>query len=158
MPNPIRQPLPKGFRDNREERREKRETPQPPQAGGPKKVGGASLSEARAERARNGSNRKRDVEALNYSSKIFPPDDVQPNAEAAQAWTDALDCMSEDHPAYIAANMRYLVCRGVSGGKVVIVGERNVSFFRRRHQETLSEHVREVSDFDGVLICDEVQT
>lgn len=161
-PGPLADLVPKrpevSALQNRTEQDRTRENPQTPASGGLQKLNGTSLSEARAQRARQGSKRKRDLEALAAISRVEIPADTKQSVEAEQAFGAAVNRLSFHNPSRIGATDGMLVCHGLSGNKVVVVAERMGEFWRKRYGQSLADAIRQVSDFDGCLICDEVRS
>ena len=118
-----------------------------------------SAQAQRAQRARNGSRRKRDLDALRAeATPLVPvPADVKPDDRAATAWADALDTLRFRLPFGSVENwLDPLTVLGVAGNCIVVTGHpRNVDWTRKRYAAALSELVG--PDFAGVLICDRGQ-
>lgn len=117
-----------------------------------------SVQGQRAERARRGSRRKRDLEALRAEEGpvgVFAPDDTRPDDRAVTAWTDALDALRDTEPFGAVENwLDPMTVLGTSQGRIVVTGSpAHVAWCRKRYASALDELVP-----DGVLICDGEQS
>ena len=122
----------------------------------PNPLSGGTVEE-RAERARNGSRRQRDLEALADVQRVPIPDDVEQDDSVVTIWAAALDSLRARDSVTAAAAVENwldpLTVLGVSDDHIVVTGHpRNVDWTRKRYAATLSVLVR--PDFAGVLICD----
>lgn len=110
----------------------------------------------RAARARNGSRRQRDLDALaeQERSRYAPPADITPHPDAGPTWTAALDA------AEIPASPREsfidpLHVLGERDGALCVGGPpRCAEWCRRRWGRAIADAIRERSSFTGLLVFD----
>lgn len=93
----------------------------------------------RAERARNGSKRKRDQEALR-AERYSRPQDIQPDPNAAGAWSSMLAALRPTLPesGYVYW-LAPVVAIGSRDGKIVLESPRKLDWYERRYAAALDE-------------------
>ena len=108
-----------------------------------------------AERARNGSKRKRDIAALAAETARPLPGDVQADPVAAELWKRVLEAVRPTVPPSAFANwIAPVTFRGVREGCLVVAGpERAEEWVRRRYGAALGELIRadETTAYRGLL-------
>lgn len=133
-----------------EESRREKTPPTPPQAGG---------RLARVKRARAGSRRRRDLEALQEREPIPVPVDVIETADARATWRVVValaESSPQLRPDVIDAWLRPARVAGERNGRVVIAAPPRISErLRRRFGAWLGEAVRSCSAHTGIEIYDD---
>lgn len=122
-----------------------------------------STTEQRAKRAEGGSRRKRDIEAyaevedLTFEEAVaelteakrppftidttqLPPDDVEPDPNAAAAWSSMLAALRPTLPesGYVYW-LAPVVAIGSRGGKICLESPRKLDWYERRYAAALDE-------------------
>lgn len=123
--------------------------PKPPQGG---------AEESPADRARKGSRRQRDVDALAVEAAARNVELLSAPAspEASAAFDEALVLLRAAFPKApgIGLFVERLRVVGALDEALVLAGDhRIVSWVRRRHAAALGEAVRKVSDYRGVYLA-----
>lgn len=104
----------------------------------------------RAERARNGSKRKRDQEALR-AERYSRPSDVSDDPNAAAAWASMLDALRPTLPESGYAHwLAPVEAIGSRDGVLCLSTPRELSWYRR-YDATLDELAR-LNGYDGWAI------
>lgn len=116
------------------------------------------MSSERAERARQGSQRQRDIAALETEERhaTLPPDDVQESAAATAAFDGVRKVLQASLPPSIFESwVEPLRVLGERDGAVCVVGPRRVTtWVRRRYGRHLGDAIRGLSDYRGVFVYD----
>jgi hypothetical protein len=110
-----------------------------------------------ADRARNGSRRKRDLAAL-QAERTFPvPANVKETDAATQAWDEvARRLQRELHRSVWAMWIVHCPLLGEHNGSLVIAGHpQRAAWIRRRYAKTLGDFVRAETRYLGVFVCDQ---
>lgn len=121
----------------------------------------SGLEEVRAQRAREGSRRRRDVEALEAAAARVVEDResrllacLRATPAAARAWDEARDALARCVPeSTFRLWLDPLGCLGESQGALyVVAGDHVYGWASRRYSTLIGDAVRRVSDYRGVFL------
>ena len=105
---------------------------------------------SRADRARRGSRRQRDLDAL--AAEQAPPDDITADPNAAGAWAKILATLRPTLPE--SAYLRWLEpveAIGSRDGVLCLATPRSLDWYRRRYGAAVDELAR-LNGYDGFAI------